>query len=769
MVRLSEKMSSMIEEDTKSSSYLSSNKMIYIEVDLDSDDYMCNQFNQYGDEFKELTLNIADTVSSKSQLFQNGTSGINVTKLKSYIHQNNILDQELNSQVCKNSNLDNEIPTMKSYPPNHIFQNKLHQISSSHEKCVSDMKEGSRNKTELLQNNIKTPNMDFCVTDNSKEECYQPKTVFPTDENDEKSVVLSNKSSEKQKVSDIAILSSCINNNCFLSKEIIDIPCSRDSFSQDSAFEDYSSLSSLSVNSTESDTSDLAEQFGNILKISSRKKIVEDEPWQHIEDFNEITLDDNGSDEDDDDDYNVTESDTSDLTEQFGNILKISSRKKIVEDEPWKHIEDFNEITLDDNGNNEDDDDDYNVTKDNEFSDKFSLSQPFWNSRGLKHLQTPEISKDNNNGLTPCKRPFDDGCRCNDSDNFKTSYTSSSSIKSTHMILCHDPSQITSEKRKKTPPEKEKITVNNSENCNISSYVTENLEELKAVYECLDIKFPSDDSTIPSPVHPEACSALNSQSNGCQKLPISDPSFKVTTECYNSKITMEMPYMEQLPNSYQNQMPHTSNPNFIYFPTQVICISSTASQKRNINQQQIDGLTKEDFRKIGGSGTHLHEAAENNNVYLLEALLKQLDKLQFKQHIINFKNDYQQTALHLAVIKNFPSMVHILINHGADVNILAKSCQEDSSKFEAPLHLAASRLKRILVKELLTAKDIDLDIKNSDGQTALHCAVQAPHPAGTDKTFIIKKLIQMKANPSCKIYNHIRYWKTIHSNMSEDI
>ncbi|XP_014768396.1 uncharacterized protein LOC106867863 isoform X2 [Octopus bimaculoides] len=726
MVHLSEKMSDMIEEDTKSSSYLSSNKMIYIEVDLNSDGYMCNQFNQYGDEFKELTLNIADTVSSESQLFQNGTSNINVTELKSCIHQNNILDQELNSQVYKNSNLDNEIPTMKSYPPNHIFQNKLHQISSSHEKCVSDMKEIPRNKTELLQNNIKAPNVDFCVTDNNKEECYQPKTVFLTDENDENSVVLdissknvvginkslsdkyettktnveiiSNQSSKKQKVSDNAILSSCINNNCFLSKEIIDIPCSQDSFSQDS-FEDYSSLSSLSVNSTESDTSDLAEQFGNILKISNRKKIVEDEPWKHVEDFNEITLDDNGSDEDDDD-Y---------------------------------------------------------VTKDNDFSDKFSFSQPFWNSRGLKHLQTPEIPKDNKNGLTPCKRPFDDGCRCNDNNGFENSYTPCSGIKSTHKILCPDPSQITSEKGKKTPPKKEIITMNNSENCNISPYVTENLEELKAVYECLHIKFPSDDSTISSPVHPEACSALNSQSNGCQKHSISDSSFKVSTEHCNSKIAKEMPYVEQPPNSYQNQMPHTPNPNLIYFQTPVISFICTASQKRKINQQQIDGLTKEDFRKIGGSGTCLHEAAENNNVYLLEALLKQLDKLQFKQHIINFRNNYEQTALHLAVIKNFPSMVHILIKHGADVNILAKSCQEDSSKFEAPLHLAASKLKRTLVKELLTAKDIDLDLKNSDGQTALHCAVQTPHSTGTDKTFIISKLIKMNANPSCKMYNHIHY------------
>lgn len=539
MVHPPEKMSGMIEEDTNSSSYLTSNKMIYIDIDLNSDSYMCNQYN---DEFKELTLNFADTKSTESQLFQNSTSINNVTELKSCIHENNIFKRELNSQVYQNSNLNNEIATMKSYSPKHIFQNKLHQISSlSHEKYVSDMKEGSINKTKLLRSNIKTPNMNFCFT----KECYQLKTELLTDEDDEKSFVfdisnenvvginenlsdkyeatetnaeiISNKSSQKQKFSDIPIRSSCINNNYFFLKEIIDISCSRDSFSQDS-LEDNSSLSSLSVNSTESDTSDLAEQFGNILKISDRKNIVEDEPWKHV---------------------------------------------------------DFNEITLDDSGTDEDDDYDYNVTKDNDFTDEFSLSQPFWNSRGLQHLQTTEIPKDNKNGPTPCKRPFDDGYRCNDSNCFKNSYIPNSNNISTHNILHNDSSQITSEKRMKTPPIKEKVIIDNSENCIISSFVTENLEKLRDVHECLCIKFPSDDSTISSSVSPETCSASDSQSNGCQKLPISDASFEVSTEWCNSSIVIEKACMQQLPNSCQNAMHHTPSTHLMY----VICHNGTG--KRN--------------------------------------------------------------------------------------------------------------------------------------------------------------------------------------------
>lgn len=114
------------------------------------------------------------------------------------------------------------------------------------------------------------------------------------------------------------------------------------------------------------------------------------------------------------------------------------------------------------------------------------------------------------------------------------------------------------------------------------------------------------------------------------------------------------------------------------------------------------------------------------------------------------KNEKSQTALHLAVQENIPAIVHQLIKHGAEVNHLAMT---PSQKLEAPLHYAASRGFKLVLKCLLEANDLDINIKNSEGQTALHCAALA-HGTGTSSLdqsihneYIIKKLLACGAHP----------------------
>ena len=101
---------------------------------------------------------------------------------------------------------------------------------------------------------------------------------------------------------------------------------------------------------------------------------------------------------------------------------------------------------------------------------------------------------------------------------------------------------------------------------------------------------------------------------------------------------------------------------------------------------------------------------------------------------------YLQTALHLAVLTEQPMVVEQLMDAGADPNSQDRNGQ-------TAIHLCAANGDNRCLTKIIHAKpkNLDLEIKNYDGLTALHLAVQRKHQS------IVKSLIQYGANKNAKV------------------
>ncbi|CAB3997549.1 B-cell lymphoma 3 [Paramuricea clavata] len=134
--------------------------------------------------------------------------------------------------------------------------------------------------------------------------------------------------------------------------------------------------------------------------------------------------------------------------------------------------------------------------------------------------------------------------------------------------------------------------------------------------------------------------------------------------------------------------------------------------------------------------TPLHIAIVHENARLIQKLvgLISLSKLT-----VNTPNNLSQTALHLAVLTEQPMVVEQLMDAGADPNAQDRNGQ-------TAIHLCAANGDNRCLTKIIHAKpkNLDLEIKNYDGLTALHLAVQKKHQS------IVKSLIQYGANKNAK-------------------
>lgn len=73
------------------------------------------------------------------------------------------------------------------------------------------------------------------------------------------------------------------------------------------------------------------------------------------------------------------------------------------------------------------------------------------------------------------------------------------------------------------------------------------------------------------------------------------------------------------------------------------------------------------------------------------------------------------TALHYAVDKGLASIVDILLENGADVNV-----QDETG--QTPLMYAVICSHREVIEKLLSVQSIDLGIQNADGETVIDIA-----------------------------------------------
>lgn len=66
----------------------------------------------------------------------------------------------------------------------------------------------------------------------------------------------------------------------------------------------------------------------------------------------------------------------------------------------------------------------------------------------------------------------------------------------------------------------------------------------------------------------------------------------------------------------------------------------------------------------------LHKLVKNNNSKILEETLEHFIKTGELKKIINQKNYFGYTPLHIAISKHNQSLAQLLINNGADIRIL---------------------------------------------------------------------------------------------------
>ncbi|KAK6173646.1 hypothetical protein SNE40_017060 [Patella caerulea] len=187
--------------------------------------------------------------------------------------------------------------------------------------------------------------------------------------------------------------------------------------------------------------------------------------------------------------------------------------------------------------------------------------------------------------------------------------------------------------------------------------------------------------------------------------------------------------------------------------------SCSQSKKLNVARRHIAKLTSTDLRFQDDEGdTYLHAAVckdSSNITDFVQALLERLEREKLIGMIDVF-NVRRQTPLYCAVSANHPNIVEMMIRYGADVNTLAERMVQGGSVREvrAAIHVAASNGKEYLqtLNALLKSREINLNIANSDGQTALHCAILCHNKAKQDSTDcidstpIIETLIQHGAD-----------------------
>ena len=129
----------------------------------------------------------------------------------------------------------------------------------------------------------------------------------------------------------------------------------------------------------------------------------------------------------------------------------------------------------------------------------------------------------------------------------------------------------------------------------------------------------------------------------------------------------------------------------------------------------------------------LHNAILAGNETLTLCMIE--DMVTYKY--LSTKNNYQETALHLAVMSNMPKVVRRIVAHGADICVRNRNG-------DTPLHLACKKgfkdCVEVLTRHLIyeEVKDIpysvpfrlipqNLNLRNYDGLTCLHLAVINNH------------------------------------------
>ncbi len=151
--------------------------------------------------------------------------------------------------------------------------------------------------------------------------------------------------------------------------------------------------------------------------------------------------------------------------------------------------------------------------------------------------------------------------------------------------------------------------------------------------------------------------------------------------------------------------------------------------------------------------TALHAAASNGNIHMVQLLIRRHAKT-------DTRNQFNETALELAIQGEFEPVVTQLVNAGSPIDIFAAIGLDDLEKVKAeleadadllrasrrgltPLH-AAAKQGRLEIAQFLIEKaaPVDARTKSRGGMTPLHLAVREGHAA------IVQLLLTHAADPN---------------------
>ncbi|BFZ13717.1 hypothetical protein BsWGS_16757 [Bradybaena similaris] len=186
---------------------------------------------------------------------------------------------------------------------------------------------------------------------------------------------------------------------------------------------------------------------------------------------------------------------------------------------------------------------------------------------------------------------------------------------------------------------------------------------------------------------------------------------------------------------------------------------SSVEKLLNLARRLVAEMSTVDLKYKDEDGdTYLHVAVCRADKFMVQALLERLVRETLTE-MIDKQNLQGQTPLYLAVSTNNAEMVELLIEQGADVNPFAESTTSTGSiEKTAAIHCASTKGEKHLdtLRALLKAPEINLNQVNSEGHTALNCAILAHGKRNTDQTPInsipiIRTLLQAGADPNLQV------------------
>lgn len=133
------------------------------------------------------------------------------------------------------------------------------------------------------------------------------------------------------------------------------------------------------------------------------------------------------------------------------------------------------------------------------------------------------------------------------------------------------------------------------------------------------------------------------------------------------------------------------------------------------------------------------------------------DKEEKKSHLgINSCNSNGETALHIACENGHTEIVQLLLDAGANVNVINKS------EGQTPLHLACLNNQTKVIKLLLNCGNCNINAKDNFGDTPLHLMIR------NENSKIAELLLRHGANAKSKNCQAVTPLEEAESKLSND-